>query len=395
MSDVAPNVAYIAEGKLYTQAPAAPAKLIESPFVQGILDRVERDRERGEWKNQGMAWNFGSQMRMPFGSVGMPVDRRRIRFSGVTSAGDGKQLLYSLDTDHVGGLFQYELADGFERRLYHRQQLRINDVARHRGDGTLVFSMLAEDGTAHIGMMGAEGKGFKGITAGDAVDEAPSWVIGETAAKTVVFQSAGVGRDQGGFRTSLSTYAIMKLDVESGKMETLIEEDASDALLPQMTGDGTLWFIRRPYEAMGATISPWKLALDMLLFPIRLAGAIVHFFNFFSLMFQRKPLITSGGPPREGPDQRYMMLWGKVIDAQKLQKAKKGESQALVPPSWQLVKRSPSGSEEVIAKRVLAYDLCPDGGVIYTDGSTIYHRTLHGDTTQLAEGKLIERIAVL
>src|SRR5258708_16847893 len=108
-----------------------------------------------------MAWNFGGQMGSQFGPMGLPVGRRRIRFSGVTSAGDGKQLLYSLDTDHVGGLFQYELADGFERRLYHRQQLRINDVARHLGDGTLVFSMLAEDGTAHIAMMGGEGKGFK------------------------------------------------------------------------------------------------------------------------------------------------------------------------------------------------------------------------------------------
>src|SRR6266487_3483056 len=101
MSDIAPALAYIAEGKLYTQTPGTAAKLIESPFVQGILDRVERDRERGEWKSQGMAWNFGSQMRGPFGPVGLPADRRRIRFSGVSSAGDGKQLLYSLDTDHV------------------------------------------------------------------------------------------------------------------------------------------------------------------------------------------------------------------------------------------------------------------------------------------------------
>jgi len=396
MSQTPPTLAYIAEGKLYTQSPGLAARLIESPFVQNILDRVERDRERGEWKNQGMAWNFASQMRGPLGAgMEIPADRRRIRFSGVCPAGDNKKLLYSLDTDHVGGLFEFELADGFERRLYHRQQLRLNDIHRHPTDGTLVFSMLAEDGTAHIGTMGAEGKNFNAITAGDAVDEAPSWVVGESTAKTVVFQSAGVGRDEAGFRTGLSSYAIMKLEVESGKMETLLEEDASDALLPKMTADGTLYFIRRPYEPHGATVSGGKLALDMLLFPIRLAGALVHFFNFFSLMFQRKPLITSGGPPRQGPDQRYMMLWGKVIDAQKLQKVKQGESQSLVPATWQLIKRRPSGSEEVIAKRVLAYDLASDGSLIHTDGSTIYHRTLHGENSKIAEGKFIERVAVL
>jgi len=220
-------------------------------------------------------------------------------------------------------------------------------------------------------------------------------VIGETTAKTLVFQSAGVGRDQHGFRASLSTYAIMKMDVESGTMETLIEEDASDVLLPRMAADGKLWFIRRPYEPMGASISPWKVGLDLLLFPIRLVRALVHFLDFFSLMFSRKPLITSGGPPREGPDQRYMMLFGKVIDAKKAQDSKKGESQALVPGTWQLIKRSPGGNEEVIAKRVLAYDLCTDGGVIYTDGSSIYHRSVHGDTNQVAQGKMIERVAVL
>jgi len=66
-----------------------------------------------------------------------------------------------------------------------------------------------------------------------------------------------------------------------------------------------------------------------------------------------------------------------------------------VPASWQLIKRSPSGNEEIIAKRVLAYDLCVDGSIIYTDGSTIYHRAVHGETNQVAQGKLIERVAVL
>jgi hypothetical protein len=396
MSQVMPAVAYVAEGKLYTQAAGGPAKLIESQFVQGILDRVERDRQRGEWKNQGMAWNFGaSQMRGPLAAMGMPAERRRIRFSAVASAGNGKELLYALDTDHVGGLFQYELNDGLERRLFHRQQFRASDLSRHPADGTLAFSMLAEDGTSHIAIMASGGRGPKEITAGDAVDEAPSWVLGEESAKTLVFQSAGVGRDQQGFRSGVSTYAIMKMEVEGGKMETLVEEDESDALLPRMTADGTLWFIRRPYEAMGANVSPWKVALDILLFPLRVVRALVHFLDFFSLMFSRKPLITSGGPPRQGPDERYLMLWGRVIDAQKARQARKGDGKSLVPASWQLVKRSAGGSEEVVAKHVLAYDLCGDGGVVYTDGSGIHHRSVHGEMTQIAEGKMIERVTVL
>jgi hypothetical protein len=329
MSQPVPAVAYVAEGKLYTRAPGAPAKLIDSPFVQGILDRVERDRQRSDWKSQGMAWNFGAQMRGPFAAMEVPGDRRRIRFSGVAPVAGGKELLYALDTDHVGGLFQHELADGFERRLYHRQQFRATDLARHPVDGTLAFSVQGADGTARLALMSPEGRGLREITEGDAVDEAPSWVPGP--GNVLVFQSAGVGRNQQGMRTGLSTYAVMKMDVDAGKMETLIEPDHADALLPRMTTDGTLYYIRRPYEAFGVKVSPWKVALDIVLFPLRLVRALVHFLDVFSLMFSRKPLITSGGPPREGPDERHLMLWGRMIDARKAQKARTGDRQVARP----------------------------------------------------------------
>jgi len=56
MSDIAPALAYIAEGKLYTQTAGSAAKLIESPFVQGILDQWAADPsvpldtyEAGSW----------------------------------------------------------------------------------------------------------------------------------------------------------------------------------------------------------------------------------------------------------------------------------------------------------------------------------------------------------
>jgi hypothetical protein len=41
-------------------------------------------------------------------------------------------------------------------------------------------------------------------------------------------------------------------------------------------------------------------------------------------MFARKPLLTAGGPPKEGPDARVLMLWGKVVDAEKALRQSKG-----------------------------------------------------------------------
>lgn len=49
----------------------------------------------------------------------------------------------------------------------------------------------------------------------------------------------------------------------------------------------------------------------------------------------------------------------------------------------------------MLARHVLAYDLCADGTVVHTDGSAIYHRAADGTTTPIGEGNLIERVTVL
>jgi hypothetical protein len=396
------KVAYLAEGKLYVHDLAPPAAgpgeptLVDSPFVQGILDRVERNRERNDWKNQGgMAWNFSPGGMMGMGGMGaMPAETRRIRFTGVTSGGAAGQLLYSLDTDHVGGLFRRDLVEDHEQRLLHKQQFRARDVARRASDGMLALSLYKEDGTAHLAVMNAEGRGLKQVTEGDAVDEAPSW---GADGKSLLFQSAGVGRNAAGFAVSLSPYAIQQLDLDAGKVTTVVETDEDDYLLPRQSGD-TLYYIRRPYQPGGnLPVSPWKVAGDVLLFPFRLARAVVHFLNFMSMMFSRKPLMTAGGPPKEGPDQRYVMLWGKMIDAEKLLKKKGGDgSGALVPKDWRLVRRGASGSEEVLATRVVAYDVAPDGTLVYTDGSRVFTRDPGAaDWRELLRGRLVERVAIV
>lgn len=392
MSESTPAFAYVAEGKLYSQLPGEPAKAVDSVFVQTILDRVESSRSKNEWKSEGMAWNVTRMGRggMPAGPA---AETRRIRFSGVTAA-DAREMVYAIDTDYVCGLFHYDLTNGYERRLFHRNQFRATDLSRHPVDGTLAFTVQSPDGTAHIATMSAAGRGIKEITEGDAVDEAPSWSAGP--GKVVLFQSAGIGRNKAGVRNSLSPYAIQRIDLDQNKMDMLIEEDDSDALVPRMTADGTLYFIRRPYQPMGQPVSPVKVLTDIILFPFRLIRAIAHFLNFFSIMFSSKPLMTAGGPPKEGPEERFIMLWGRVVDTRKiLANQKPGDGGALVPGSWQLVKRSASGEEKILAKNVVSYDLCADGSIIHTNGASIFHLNGSGESKEIGQGKLIERVAAL
>src|SRR5581483_367799 len=111
-------------------------------------------------------------------------------------------------------------------------------------------------------------------------------------------------------------FYIQRLNLDDNKMEIVLNDDDHDLLSPRMRADGSLYFIRRPYLANGPGVSPIKVLTDLVLAPFRLIRALAHFLNFFSLMFSQKPLMTAGGPPKEGPDERFMMLWGRLVDTQ-------------------------------------------------------------------------------
>ncbi|MGC4030361.1 MAG: hypothetical protein QM754_01250 [Tepidisphaeraceae bacterium] len=330
-------------------------------------------------------WNLTGN-RFGFGLPAI-AETRQIHFSGVASA--GADLIYTLWTDTVGGLFEYQTGDGFERRLYHRNQFRAGDVQRHPGSGRLAMSLAADAGTVRLGITEPDGRKLRTVTEGDAIDQAPSWVEGQP--ETLVYQSAGIGRNASGFYAGQSSFAIYRLDLTTGNNDELLVDERHDLLLPRQRADGTLYYIRRPFQGVPRA-SPWRLLRDILLFPIGVVLAIVHFLNFFSLMFRQKPLITSGGPPSHGQDPKFLMLYGRVIQADKLLR-KRVDTSPLVPADWQLIRRSPGGAETVLAKGVGSYDFVQDGeGIVYTDGSGIWLLEPSAPALRIGTGRLIERV---
>ena len=301
-------VAYLAEGKLFTAAAGEKPQVVESHFAQEMLDRRERNRQRNEWRGGGMAWNFGGMvpgMRMPMGDVAA----RPIRFECLTRGRDGSgELLYALQTDAVGGLFYWEQKTGYERRLFHRAHFHARDVSIHPGDGTLAVAVRVDDGAVNLALMKPDGRGMREITAGDSTDECPAWVPpapGSAPASSgerhvLVYQSAGLGRGPHGMVVEQGPYAVFQLDTDSGDMQTLLESEEHDYLSPKVGADGSLYYITRPYQSRTPKVSPWKVGKDIALFPVRLVLAIVHFLDWFSMVFRRKPLLTAGGRRRRG-----------------------------------------------------------------------------------------------
>jgi hypothetical protein len=165
-----------------------------------------------------------------------------------------------------------------------------------------------------------------------------------------------------------------------------------------MLADGTLYYIRRPYKPPHERnrVSPWQVLQDVVLFPFRVLRSIVYFLNFFSMMFSGKPLMTAGGPQTQRPENRYLMLWGQMIDTkQAMQKSGRDRPVDLVPNDWELIRRRPDGSEEVLAGNVLAYDVGPAGEVVYTNGSAVVALTSERAGTQLCTDAMIERVVIV
>lgn len=395
------NIAYLSDGKLFLKRDGAAgdkAELLESPFAQQSLDRSQRSRQRSDWKTKGDGGGFMAAQLL-WGMRGNQAELRQIRMTGITAGPRPGEIVYALDMHNVGGVFVYETATGYERRLFHRNEFRATDLHRHPTQERVAFSLRHPDGAANIALLDLD-KGVRGVrevTEGDSLDEAPAWVPGADG-EQIIFQSAGIGRNPHGAAVALSSYAIQKLDLDSGKIETLLEDEAYDYLLPRPAADGSLYYLRRPYKPDGhAEVSPWKLAADIALFPFRLARAIGLYLNFFSMMWSQKPLLTAGGPKREGMERRDLVIWGKRLDTERaMRELARDNTASLVPGNWELFRRDKNGEEKVIASGVLGFDLGDEpGSVVYTNGTTVYHVNAAGQRTTLCNDNVIEHVAVV
>jgi hypothetical protein len=391
-----PTIAYLSQGRLLLKEPDKPAREIESQFAKETEQRQAKTRSIDGWKGRSGVWG---QMGMapPEWSQWEQAGAEGARRVAIRSICRGQQpgdLMYVLDVESVSGVFKYDMRQKLERRLMHRNDFLARDLVCHREKGTLAVSLARGDGSANLAFSDDEGRHWNHVTGGDSVDEAPSWVPGGN--RRVVFQSAGVGRTAQGLRMGLGPYAIESLDLDGdGNVKTLLADKDRDLLLPRMTKDGDLLFLRRPYKQEArATLSFTQFLWDVLLLPLRIVLTFLHIINFFSVMFSGQPLATAFGARGRGLQQnQFLMLWGHMVDTKRaMAQAPKDQPAALVPKDWQLVRRDAQGQETVLAESVLGYDLTAGGEVVFTSGAAVYCLNKEGRRDKLCDDALIESV---
>jgi hypothetical protein len=367
-----PGIAYLAQGKIRIKTANADPRTIDSSFGNSIREKAVRSQQRHSWKSgdndsspysRGIVWGKAA-------SAGRDIP---LMITSICSAREAGSLIYSLESDSLCALLEVTQLGAEERRLWNDNRTRIRHVSLSRTSGNLAFSVLHENGTANIGVKTAGEGGYKELTEGDSFDTAPRWVSGQET--KIVFQSAGVGRNERGQFAALGPFCLQQLDAETGELTTLLEDPKYDYLAPQILADGRLFYIRRPYEEH-QRVNPLHTLKDVVLFPFRLSYAVFQFLNFFSAMFTGKKLTSAGGPKSNDMDMKQMMIWGNLVRAQAPARAE-NEGADLVPKSWELKSRTAEGQTQTLASGVLAYDTNTEGGIVYTNGNAVF--LLHAD----------------
>lgn len=388
------KLAYLSQGKLFLKSDEGPARLIESKFGEEARQRAVEVHQRHAWKSEGRGSQFISGA-MLWGASTFDPRRVLIQVPAVTRGAGESELMYVLQTDTFGGLFSFDWERDHERRIMHKDQLHARDISRNPALPLIAYALYGQNGTARIIVANDEHADAHEVTEGDSLDEAPSWVPGYP--RTIVYQSAGVARNAAGYVVGFGPSALYRLNLDSGHHETLAEDARHDLMLPRVDREGRLWFVRRPYQPP-SRVTPLRVLKDTVLFPFRLARAIFHWLNFLSLVYSRKPLSSAGGPAFEAEDVGSMIIRGRRIDAEKaLRRAasKDGTTPSVVPKSWELVSRQADGADDVVAHGVVAFDLAEDGGVVWTNGTAIFHRTPGGSPAVIERGRLIDSVTVL
>ena len=386
-----PVVAFLSQGKLHLSSGANGTRIVPSVFGETVRERALRMQQKNAWKTQGSGAQFMSGG-MLWGAGERDPLEMRIEITGLTRGEQPSDLIYSLDTDDLAGVFLLRDYGAEEQRLFHSIDRKVCDLNSDPAQSRLACAVRHRNGIWNIGVMSLDGSGLSEATEGDSVDRAPSWIPGRP--DEMVFQSAGIGRDRNGVSIGLGPFHLETLNIISGEMTCIADDPKHDLLAPRFDEAGNLFFIRRPHHSLNERPSIGRSLLDIVLAPFRILLALYHWLNFFSLRNSGQPLNTqSGSSQRRQMDLKKMMIYGNLINVERtLKKEAEEESPSLVPKSWELVCRAPGGEESIIARGVLAFDLAPDGTIVHTNGNAVFRETLDRKTERLIESQFIEHV---
>src|SRR5580658_3272947 len=202
-----PLLACISQGQLSLQGDGG-SQILESPFGCSLRDRAVQIYNRHAWKTQGPGGQSLSR------ALRTPTERDpsefRIAITSVTRGSHPGELLYTLETDEISGVFTRDAA-GVETRLFHTADYHVRHPDPHRDVSELAASIHYADGMANLAVLKTNGADLTEVTDGESVDQAPRWAPGPE--RRLVYQSAGIARDPRARLAGHGPFTVQLLDL--------------------------------------------------------------------------------------------------------------------------------------------------------------------------------------
>ncbi len=305
--------------------------------------------------------------------------------------------LYTLQLDASGGMYRRGFSEKpeMEGHICSGNDIWLGEIASC-GDA-VAACVTYPNGQSHIALFQLPSSAYSQVTDGDSYESSPSW---SADGRLVYFSTAGIARNGG--QIAFSPRAAASYNVNTERMEIVLEDEKHDILAPKEDADGNLYFIRQPYRLEEEQETSFLGILkDVLLFPYRLIKALIGFLNVFSIIYGREPLDNSGrrsDVKTKQKSEKELFFEGRKLEAEKNQKenTKAGDPYAgIMSRNRVLVRRTPDGTEEILAKAVLDYTLCADGSVVYSNGAHILHRTADGKAESLGKSRMARCLVVV
>ena len=385
---------YVAQGTINLKEPERAARVIDSKFGQSLVDRAGQIRQRNAWKMQGTGARFMSGQTLWGGDANeQEQEEIPVVVNAVSRGTRPGEVLYSLATGEIGGVFSVSCASGDERRLLHTADFRISQLHANSSEDKIACVVRSRAGS-HIAVMRGDGGELSDVTQGDTLDATPFWRPG--SANELILQSAGIARNPAGAIVGASASHIVKLDITAGSTCVLLGDEEHDYLDPKMDTSGNLYCIRKPYVSPRAGFNPFRAVLDLVLLPFRLLFAFFQFMNFFTMRYSGNTLVTSGDTRQRQANLRQMMIMDNLLHARRAKDLfAPNRRDWRVSRSWTLVRKPADGGLEVMEKGVLTFDLCDDGSLLFTDGSRVVLREPDGKKQELLKDQFISQVLAI
>jgi hypothetical protein len=330
----------------------------ESPFARDREAEDQRTFENNRWRAGSGTPETETQSLIPktmlWGAKGQLAPPQRPKVGHAVHAGD--RWYYTLTMPRAAGLFYWDRTKNEEIRLFHKQGFTSGPFCV-LPDKRLVITARHEDGSGNLVLLDENGMEREQLTEGDSLDANPFFHDG-----WIYFDSTGLGRNAEGMILAHAPTTLQRMRLDSGEVETVIEDEKFDLLCPRLTDSGVLYALRIPKQAL-MRYGPMAALKDAMLFPVRVVMGLFGFLAVFSQFFGNQKLTSAQGPKVQR-DLTQARIQQRFVDIEK--ESKKAGEKVAAPDDWELV-RIQGGRVESIARRVCAFEVSGES-VVYSRG---------------------------